>query len=101
MSKLSLLSLLACLAFTGCLARGGAAGAAQSADDTEEEEEDLPALAPGEVVVGPASAPPGQTEVAWEDNGIPIRQLTGSGKPHELKVPDSKVQKKGKPVAAK
>lgn len=100
MSKLSLFALLAGMALSGCFARGGAAEAARSTDDAEEEE-DLPELAPGETVVGPADAPPGQTEVAWEDNGIPIRQLKGDGKPHELKVPDSKVQKKGKPVAAK
>lgn len=101
MSKLLLAMLLAGLTITGCssLARGGAA--ASSAADVEEEDEDLPELAPGEAAAPTPSAPPGQTEVAWEDNGIPIRQLVGSGKPYELKVPDSKVQKKGKPVAAK
>ncbi len=101
MSKLSLFALLAGMALTGCFARGGAAEAARSSDDTEEEE-DLPELTPGEAVAaGPEAAPPGQTEVAWEHNGLPIRQLKGDGKPHELKVPDSKVQKKGKPVATK
>lgn len=100
MSKLFLFTVLAGLAVAGCssLARGGAAATTPT---TEDEDEDLPELAPGEAVAAPPTAQPGQTEVAWEDNGIPIRQLVGSGKPYELKVPDSKVQKKGKPVAAK
>ena len=84
-----LLPLLAAL--TGCstLSRGGAAEAAMVPSD--EEDEDVTSVPMAEAA---PVAPPGQTEVAWEDNGVPIRQLTGPGKPHELKVPESTPQKK-------
>jgi hypothetical protein len=79
----SLRSLLVALSFgvlaTGCLARGGAAGA--TAPEPEEDEDGpIPVMAASE------ATPPGQQEVAWEDNGVPIRQLTGPGKPHEMKA---------------
>jgi hypothetical protein len=73
----------------GCLARGGAA--ALSADDTEEDEDSI-----GSLPVAPApqnNKSPGQMEVTWEDNGIPIRQLTGDGGPQEMKVPSSHPKK--------
>lgn len=50
---------------------------------------------------GPSEAKPPNTEdVAWEDNGIPIRQLTGDGPPQEIKLPgnDMKMQMKKKGV---
>lgn len=79
------LALLLLASTVGCssLARGGAAGVARSADDDIEEEDALP------VAVAESSPPPGQTEVAWEDNGVPIRRLKGPGRPHEVKVPES------------
>ena len=99
MRQLFSVALLASLVLTGCssLARGGAAGAARSsADETEEEDDGFVGLTPSQ------AQPPGQTDVAWEDNGIPIRQLVGPGKPHEMKAGDaSKIQKKPqKPAAA-
>jgi hypothetical protein len=43
----------------------------------------------------PLDAPPPGTEaVAWEDNGIPIRQLTGDGPPQEMKLPANDMKKK-------
>ena len=83
---------------TGCLARGGAAGA--SAPDQEVDEDDagpVPVTAMANSQVGP-----GQQEVAWEDNGVPIRQLTGPGKPQEMKLPENRpklVDLKKKPAA--
>ena len=46
------------------------------------------------------AGPPGTEDVAWEDNGIPIRQLTGDGPPQEMKLPgnDMKMQMKKKGV---
>lgn len=77
---------------TGCssLARGGAAQVASSPSAADDDDEDL---GPVPVTSMAPQAGPGQTEVAWEDNGIPIRQLTGPGKPYEMKVPDSKPKK--------
>jgi hypothetical protein len=89
MSKLLALLLLASTVGCSSLARGGAAGAARSGDDEVEEEDALPVAG-----AESTSPPPGQTEVAWEDNGVPIRRLKGPGKPHEMKVPESNVQKK-------
>jgi hypothetical protein len=92
MSKLLALLLLASTVGCSSLARGGAAGAARSGDDEVEEEDAVP------VAVAEAAPPPGQTEVAWEDNGVPIRRLKGPGRPHEMKVPESNVQKKATTV---
>jgi hypothetical protein len=46
------------------------------------------------------AGPPGTEDVGWEDNGIPIRQLTGDGPPQEMKLPgnDMKMQMKKKGV---
>ncbi|MBK6516867.1 MAG: hypothetical protein IPM79_21595 [Polyangiaceae bacterium] len=91
--KLNVLLAVAALAAfsTGCssLARGGAAGAVSPSAD--EDEDDY-----GPISLTPAAAPagtPGQMEVAWEDNGVPIRQLTGTGGPQEMKVPSSHPKK--------
>jgi hypothetical protein len=96
----SLRSLLVAFSFgllaTGCLARGGAAGA--TAPEPEEDED-----GPIPVVAITDATPPGQQEVAWEDNGVPIRQLTGPGKPHEMKAGEDNrpklVDLKKKPAA--
>ncbi len=44
------------------------------------------------------AGPPGTEDVGWEDNGVPIRQLTGDGPPQEMKLPgnDMKTQMKKK-----
>lgn len=90
-SRFALLAAAMLMATTsvGCLARGGAA--ALSASDTEEDEDSI-----GSLPVTPApqqNKSPGQMEVTWEDNGIPIRQLTGDGGPQEMKVPSSHPKK--------
>ncbi len=73
---------------TGCLARGGAAGATAPEPD-EDEDGPIPVMAVSD------ATPPGQQEVAWEDNGVPIRQLTGPGRPHEMKAGDDNRPKLG------
>ncbi len=40
----------------------------------------------GERATASAGAP-GQTDVAWEDNGRPIRELTPDPRPEEMKLP--------------
>lgn len=96
----ALLALAALAAFTtGCssLARGGAAGSI--APDAEEDADDfgpIPVTA-----ARPAAGAPGQMDVAWEDNGIPIRQLTGDGGPQEMKVPSSHPKKPLGPAPSK
>lgn len=93
--KLHLLfaALVLSASMTGCtsLARGGAAGiTADSSDEdaTEDEFGPIPVTARQQ-----PTAVPGQMTVAWEDNGIPIRQLTGPGSAQELKVPESHPKK--------
>lgn len=49
------------------------------------------------VAQGAEATLPGQQEVTWTDNGIPIRQLTGPGKPQEMKVPESHPKKPAQP----
>jgi hypothetical protein len=46
----------------------------------------------------PAAGQPRHEDVAWEDNGHPIRALTPEGKPYEMKVPQNEVQRKGQIV---
>jgi len=77
--------LLASMAGCTSLSRGGAAGLTSPGAASEDEDDfgPIPVTA-----TAPASAP-GQMTVAWEDNGIPIRQLTGDGGPQELKVPQA------------
>ncbi len=93
LARTLLSALLLAALCTGCssIGRGGVAQAA-STPAAEEEEEDFGPLPISDA--GPqTAAAPGQTEVSWEDNGIPIRQLTGPGKPQELKLPDAKQKK--------
>ncbi len=44
-----------------------------------------------------AGAAPGQ-EVAWEDNGRPIRELTPAPRPREMKLPSNDMKKKSQAV---
>ncbi|NUP08997.1 MAG: hypothetical protein HOW73_23350 [Polyangiaceae bacterium] len=92
--KLTLLfaAMLVSVSTAGCLARGGAAGLAPDGEQTQEEDEFGPAP-PASTQASAQAAPvpsgtPGQMDVAWEDNGIPIRQLTGPGAPQEMKLPE-------------
>jgi hypothetical protein len=57
--------------------------------------------APRATEAGPTDGtPPGQTDVAWEDNGRPIRELTPAPRPEEMKLPGNEMKKKGQIVAA-
>ncbi len=81
----------------GCtsLARGGAAEVGPSSvDDDEDSTPDTG------VAASKQSGPPGQMDVAWTDNGIPIRRLTGPGAPQEMKVPESHPKQNGTPPPA-
>jgi len=101
MSSRLLLLAIALTAFTGCtsLGRGGLAraSAADAADDSSDSifGEDVGTAAPTD------ATPPGQMEVAWEDNGQSIRPLTGPGKAQALKVPATKARKTGVIAATK
>lgn len=89
MFKGFLFTLVACgMLSAGCLARGGAAGMSRDvSDDDPDNFGSLPVTSSS--TQQPQSAQPGGMEVAWEDNGIPIRQLTGTGAPQEMKLPSS------------
>lgn len=82
----------------GCssIGRGGVSAATAASESSDEEDTDL---APGGDTTQVADATlPGQQEVTWTDNGIPIRQLTGPGKPQEMKVPESHPKKPKMPA---